>query len=230
MRTRRRWQWAPVLAALVVGAGCNRTETPGSVAAPMAEVPGQPPTRPDGVQPDGWLTTQVQARFFEDAALRADDVDVSTENGVVTLSGTVGTEQVRTRAATLAQQVDGVTRVDNQITVRTADAAAGTGTGEGAKPAGTQAGQAPSTLAGRVDAGWTTTKIQAQYFADADVKGRNIDVTTDAAGIVTLRGRVDSEAARTEAVRIARPATRRQPSRTAGSPPRSSRSTSSTRT
>jgi hyperosmotically inducible protein len=50
---------------------------------------------------------------------------------------------------------------------------------------------------------WITTKIQAQYFADAAVKGRNIDVTTNN-GAVMLMGRVDSEQARQRAVDIAK--------------------------
>lgn len=47
------------------------------------------------------------------------------------------------------------------------------------------------------------TKVQAQFFTDPGVKGRNIDVTT-ANGVVTLSGKVDSEAARRRAIEIAR--------------------------
>lgn len=50
---------------------------------------------------------------------------------------------------------------------------------------------------------WLTTKIQAQYFADEDVKARYINVSTRD-GMVTLKGRVDSDAARQEALQIAR--------------------------
>jgi hyperosmotically inducible periplasmic protein len=50
---------------------------------------------------------------------------------------------------------------------------------------------------------WITTKIQAQYFADPAVKGRNIDVTSNN-GAVMLMGRVDSEPARQRAVEIAK--------------------------
>jgi osmotically-inducible protein OsmY len=50
---------------------------------------------------------------------------------------------------------------------------------------------------------WLTAKIQAQYFADDDVKARFINVSTRA-GVVTLKGRVDSEAAHEQAVQIAK--------------------------
>lgn len=50
---------------------------------------------------------------------------------------------------------------------------------------------------------WLTTKIHAQYFADEDIKARYINVSTHE-GIVTLKGRVDSERAREQVVNIAR--------------------------
>ena len=53
-----------------------------------------------------------------------------------------------------------------------------------------QAGQAVEEVRDDARDGWITTKVQAQYFADADVKARQIDVTTDN-GVVTLTGTVD---------------------------------------
>jgi hyperosmotically inducible protein len=49
---------------------------------------------------------------------------------------------------------------------------------------------------------WLTTKIQAQYFADEDIKARHINVWTRD-GVVTLTGRVDTEAAHEQALNIA---------------------------
>src|SRR4051812_26496649 len=51
--------------------------------------------------------------------------------------------------------------------------------------------------------GWLTTRIQAQYFADEQVKGRYIDVSTRDK-VVTVKGYVDSPAARERALQIAR--------------------------
>jgi hyperosmotically inducible protein len=50
---------------------------------------------------------------------------------------------------------------------------------------------------------WLTTKIQAQYFADEDVKARHINVSTRD-GVVALTGYVDDDRAREQAVQIAR--------------------------
>lgn len=55
----------------------------------------------------------------------------------------------------------------------------------------------------RLADGWLTTKIQAQYFADDDIKARYINVTTHD-GVVRLRGFVETPVARDQALAIAR--------------------------
>ena len=50
---------------------------------------------------------------------------------------------------------------------------------------------------------WLATKIQAQYFADADVKARNILVSARD-GVVTLKGRVENPRAHQQALQIAK--------------------------
>lgn len=64
--------------------------------------------------------------------------------------------------------------------------------------------QAVAAKAGeRLADGWLTTKVQAQFFADNDIKSRYLNVSTRD-GIVLLSGYVDSQKARQEAVQIAR--------------------------
>lgn len=62
--------------------------------------------------------------------------------------------------------------------------------------------QAAARATTQLGDGWLTTKIQTQLFADADVKARNIDVSTRN-GTVTLRGHVDTEQERQQALQIA---------------------------
>src|SRR5687767_6415042 len=50
---------------------------------------------------------------------------------------------------------------------------------------------------------WLTTKVQAQYFADDDIKSRYINVSS-LDGTVTLKGFVESEDVRQQALQIAR--------------------------
>jgi hyperosmotically inducible periplasmic protein len=61
------------------------------------------------------------------------------------------------------------------------------------------AAQAGDTLAD----GWLTTKIQAQFFADEDVKSRYINVRSRD-GVVTLKGFVASDDARRQVLEIAK--------------------------
>jgi len=51
--------------------------------------------------------------------------------------------------------------------------------------------------------GWLTTRIQAQYFADDQIKARYVDVSTHDK-VVTIKGYVESPAARERALQIAR--------------------------
>jgi hyperosmotically inducible protein len=51
--------------------------------------------------------------------------------------------------------------------------------------------------------GWLTTKIQAQFFADDDIKSRYINVRSRE-GVVTLKGFVESDDARRQVLEIAR--------------------------
>lgn len=149
---------------------------------------------------DGTVTMTVQSRYFGDATVKGHQVDVDTADGVVTLSGTVDSDAARSRAETIAQSVEGVKRVQNNLRV-----AAPEETARAADPPRPETGRpAEPGAAAQANAGWITTKIQAQYFADADVKGRNIDVTTAPDGKVTLAGQVDTDAERQEAIRIAR--------------------------
>ena len=182
-----------VAVLMLVGPACARDEAPEATT-------GQQQSQPS----DATITMSIQSRYFGDDTVKGHEIDVDTENGVVTLSGTVETDAARSRAETIAQGVDGVTRVQNQLRVEAAE------TARAADPtptprAGESATERTAERTGdQVNAGWITTKIQAQYFATPDVKGRNIDVTTNPDGQVTLAGEVETEAERQAAVRIAR--------------------------
>ena len=143
---------------------------------------------------DAWLTTSVRSKFFLDDDVRGRDVEVSTQNGVVTLRGTVENERERRQALAVARNTDGVRGVNDELEVR--------------GPGGIEASRAAtgSRAVGAVTDAWITTKVQAQYFLDAQVKAHEIDVDTRN-GVVTLNGSVSSAQARREAEAIARETT-----------------------
>lgn len=66
---------------------------------------------------DGTITTQIKGQFFANTDLRRVDIKVSTTNGVVTLSGTVPSDELRALAVDLARHTGGVVRVEDDIRV-----------------------------------------------------------------------------------------------------------------
>jgi osmotically-inducible protein OsmY len=146
---------------------------------------------------DSWITTKIQGQYFTDRDVRARRIDVTTNNGVVTLRGEVENEQERRRATEIAQQTEGVRRVDDQLRM------AGTaGTTEAGAMPPDASGPARSATHGPDDE-WITTKIQSRYFQDDVVRGTRVDVATQR-GVVTLTGQVPSEQAKRRAEEIAR--------------------------
>ncbi len=64
-----------------------------------------------------WLTTKVKAALLADTGTSGIDVHVETTNGVVTLTGTVESEVVKSNAERIARSIDGVHSVRNELTV-----------------------------------------------------------------------------------------------------------------
>jgi len=184
--------------------GVTRVEDRLRVEAPGAEpATDRDPSKPAaaGVEsPDVWLTTKIQAKYFVDDDVKGRNINVNTSNGVVTLNGTVESEAERRQAIALARTTDGVRSVNDQLTL---DAAAAR-PASAADSSGMQGAerQAARAIPQRPDA-WVTTKVQAKYFLDANVKGHQINVDTRD-GIVTLKGDVDTAQQKAEAGQIAR--------------------------
>ena len=66
---------------------------------------------------DAWVTTKIKADFVNEAALKGSDINVDTNNHVVTLKGTVATAAGKARAAEVAKATKGVTSVVNNLTI-----------------------------------------------------------------------------------------------------------------
>ncbi|GAA5786969.1 phospholipid-binding protein [Chitiniphilus shinanonensis] len=69
---------------------------------------------------DATITTKVKAALMKDKQLSALDVKVTTEKGVVMLSGTVETPDAGVRAIEIAASVEGVKDVKSALTVKAA--------------------------------------------------------------------------------------------------------------
>lgn len=66
---------------------------------------------------DAWITTKVKWFFIGEDALKDSDINVDTQDKVVTLKGTVRTAAGKARAEALARETEGVTRVINDLTI-----------------------------------------------------------------------------------------------------------------
>ena len=62
-------------------------------------------------------TAKVKKAIYSEPTLKVMDISVSTEGGVVELTGTVKSRAERARAAQVAAKVEGVKKVNNQLKV-----------------------------------------------------------------------------------------------------------------
>ncbi|MGO8734212.1 MAG: BON domain-containing protein [Terriglobia bacterium] len=93
---------------------------------------------------DKAITTQVQARLFDDPVLKMRDIHVTSDNGTVTLSGAVNTDLEKAAVERIAGQADGVKTVVNQLIVSSAATAATPETSPPAPTAEATPPQSPS--------------------------------------------------------------------------------------
>ena len=128
---------------------------------------------------DSGITSVIQASLQANDKVKARQVDMETREGVVYLTGVVDTEEARREAGKIAWRTDGVRGVVNDLTV-----------GE-------------RTVGSRIDDVLISSKVQVKLIANSDIKAGDIDVSSSQ-GVVTLIGRVSSEAIKNEAGRVAR--------------------------
>jgi hyperosmotically inducible protein len=153
--------------------------------------------RPEGGG-DAWITTKIQAAYFLDADVKARHVDVTTRDGVVTLSGTVHSGKERDQAVSIARTTDGVKQVVDKLVVRP-DATVGT---TGSRPEPRAPGTDELSRITESDPA-ILTQIKTRLALDNEVNAFSIDVDVSD-GKVTLQGTVPTELAHQRALTIAR--------------------------
>src|SRR5262245_7412686 len=68
-------------------------------------------------QTDSGVTTKVKAKFAQDDLVKAHEINVTTRDGVVTLTGEVDTPQARAQAVRLVRETEGVSNVVDELRV-----------------------------------------------------------------------------------------------------------------
>ena len=191
--------------------GVTRVENKLLVRAAAADTAADAPRHhaPDPSAPvrDGrtpaWITAKIQSQYYLNPALKPWRIDVDTSSsGAVTLSGSVDSDADRGEAVTIARATEGVTAVNDNLRVQPQPVAT-TGTVKDTSDVKNDAREIKNDAREILDDSWITMKIQSKFFLDDDVRARNIDIDTKD-GTVTLKGSVESEGERQQALSIAR--------------------------
>jgi hyperosmotically inducible periplasmic protein len=165
---------------------------------------------------DSAIKSRVEARLQSAESLKDEHINVSVDNGIVTLKGDVHSAEASQRAAELAK-VPGVTTVENKLDVKgekgvaskTKDATTKgaektkDATVKGAKETGKATKDVAGTTGEAVTDAWITTKIKADYVNEDTLKGSDINVDTNE-HVVTLKGTVVTAAGKARAEEIAK--------------------------
>jgi hyperosmotically inducible protein len=173
---------AGAVSALVVGCKGRDAPPPTSANPPNTAPTAAPPPTTLGTQiDDSVVTTKVKSALLADPDVKGFEIKVETRKGEVQLSGFVDSQTQIDRAVDLARRVDGVTRVENNMTLK----------GGGA------------TVGSTVDDGIVTTKVKTALLSDKSIKGSDVAVVTSQ-GQVQLSGYVDNQSQIDRAVEVTR--------------------------
>ena len=138
----------------------------------------------DGAK-DAWIDGKAETTLLLNGNLNSFDINTDVKNGAVTLTGKVESEVDKALAEELIENLDGVTGVDNQLTVMASGKQAGDKDNSGLKDAK------------------IATVVKTRLLFESEVSGTSIDVDAKH-GVVTLKGEVASDAEKDLAVAIAK--------------------------
>jgi len=128
---------------------------------------------------DSAISDKIDESLEASSAVKARQVNIETSESVVYLTGVVDSEDARREAGRIAWRTAGVDGVVNDLTV-----------GE-------------RTVGDWVDDTLISSRLKAKLIADTDVRASDVDVSSSQ-GVVTLIGRVRTNAMKQDAERIAR--------------------------
>ncbi|HET9532130.1 MAG TPA: BON domain-containing protein [Blastocatellia bacterium] len=132
---------------------------------------------------DAATTGRVKAALSLSRRVSGFDIGVETEDGVVTLTGQVGSEDLKSLAGAIARDTEGVKEVRNEISV--------------------DPGAKPSIESQRVADLEIRTEILEAFARSPELGGKSIEVKVDDR-LVTLSGTVENAAQRNGAEQTAR--------------------------
>jgi osmotically-inducible protein OsmY len=130
-------------------------------------------------------------------------VSADADHNTATISGTVESEEMRSRAVEMARSAHPGLIIEDKIDVKPREMTRSQYTTEMARTEVERARAHKETVGGSLDDAWIHAKIVAQLIGDKDTPERKINVDVNQ-NVVTLRGTVDSASQKEEAERIAK--------------------------
>lgn len=143
---------------------------------------------------DATTSATVKSKLLWNRNTQGLDIDVSTRNSVVTLTGKANSEAARELAERLAGNTEGVREVINEIVITQAPGTA--------RRAQETASEMADEAAEVVSDAWVTSKVKSSMLFNRELDGMDISVMARN-GRVTLSGRVNSQARKQVAIETA---------------------------
>jgi osmotically-inducible protein OsmY len=149
------------------------------------------------------MEQSIKTQLSSDPQLQGIAVYAAADKNEVTLSGTVPTEDLRTKAVDLAKNGRPNLVVTDKIDVQPRQVARSEYTDDMARVAREKAKELGDKLGNSLDDAWIHTKITAKLIDNPDTPAKqiNVDVIDQ---VVTLHGKVETTAAKDEAERTAK--------------------------
>ena len=165
----------------------------------------EPQPTPSPTLTNDELDRQVTARINNDAALAAYnlDVDADASRNAITISGSVPTQALRTRAVDAARAVKTGLVVTDKIDVKPDMVERKDYNEDMAREARERASKSSESVGDSLDDAWIHTKIRTKLLGEGEFPGGSINVDVKD-NVVTLRGSVATAADKTKAEQIAK--------------------------
>ena len=122
MDTSKRMQLLAVFAAgtalFAAGCGEQRNPTVGQKVDNAADKTATAVSKAGDKMDDASITAKVKTALMAEPGLKSLDINVDTRDNNVTLAGTVGSAELKQKATQIAQQVEGVKSVSDQLVIK----------------------------------------------------------------------------------------------------------------
>ena len=187
-----------IVASGLVFNGCESTENKASSTGTNKSVE-------KAKMSDGDLEKSIKAKLDSDAQLKAADLSVSAnaDRNEATISGTVETQALRSKAIELAKNAHTALILTDKVDVKPRDLTRAEWTEDKATEARTRAKGYGENVGNSLDDAWIHTKVVTKLIGNSTTPERKINVDVNN-NVVTLRGTVETSEEKTEAEKVAK--------------------------